>query len=232
MTFRPLPIMTVLSVASLAVLLILGHWQWGKYTSKIGRTPEVAANAPVVVSTGFKLVSGEFTRPQRVYGIADGEAIWRRYVVAERIDTGEPVLLAVDATGGPNPIDLPLSAVDVEASRDVRIFERLGEVSARNRPEDGLWYTFHLEGILRAIGLNGTLLPVAEPVTLSITSADDPARQRETVNPYGAPRPIDPLPPERHFGYALTWWGLAGALIGVYVAFHMAQGRLRLRSSQ
>ena len=45
-------------------------------------------------------------------------------------------------------------------------------------------------------------------------------------NPYVDPRTADPLPPERHLGYALTWWGLAGALIAVYAAFHIRAGRL------
>jgi surfeit locus 1 family protein len=38
------------------------------------------------------------------------------------------------------------------------------------------------------------------------------------------------LPPQRHFGYAITWWGLAIALIGVYLAFHYQKGRLRFRN--
>ena len=32
----------------------------------------------------------------------------------------------------------------------------------------------------------------------------------------------------QHLGYALTWYGLAGALVVVYLAFHRAQGRLAL----
>ena len=45
-------------------------------------------------------------------------------------------------------------------------------------------------------------------------------------NPFAQPGGSDVLPPERHLGYALTWWGLAGALVGVYLAFHARQGRL------
>ena len=39
----------------------------------------------------------------------------------------------------------------------------------------------------------------------------------------------DSLPPQRHFGYAITWWGLAIALLAVYLAFHHQKGRLRFR---
>jgi surfeit locus 1 family protein len=32
-----------------------------------------------------------------------------------------------------------------------------------------------------------------------------------------------------HMQYALTWFGLAAALIGVYLAYHIQKGRLTLR---
>ena len=38
---------------------------------------------------------------------------------------------------------------------------------------------------------------------------------------------LDNLPPARHLGYALTWFGLALGMIGVYIALHIARGRLR-----
>jgi surfeit locus 1 family protein len=49
-------------------------------------------------------------------------------------------------------------------------------------------------------------------------------------NPYARLRLDDELPPQRHFGYAITWWGLAMALVGVYLAFHHQKGRLRFRN--
>jgi surfeit locus 1 family protein len=50
-------------------------------------------------------------------------------------------------------------------------------------------------------------------------------------NPYAFAKPLDPLPPERHFGYALTWWGMAIGLLGVYLALHHSKGRLRFRKA-
>ena len=47
-----------------------------------------------------------------------------------------------------------------------------------------------------------------------------------TDNPYAKPNAGDPLPPERHLGYALTWWGLALALVVIYVIYHIRAGRL------
>jgi len=234
MRFRPYPLMTLLAIAGLGVLVWLGNWQWGRYSEKVGRPPAEAAEAPAVVTTGFSALSLPAHPPQRVYGIADGEPIWRRYVLATRTDTGAPVLLAVDAIGGPNPVETQdgLAPQDLARPQDVRVFARRGEASPRNAPDGALWYSFDRDAILAALGAAPADIPVAEPVTLTVRNSEDPAVTRRAQNPYAAPRPIDPLPPERHFGYALTWWGLAAALVGVYLAFHMAQGRLSFGSAR
>ena len=43
----------------------------------------------------------------------------------------------------------------------------------------------------------------------------------------GPPPRLADMPPARHVGYALTWFGIALTLVGVYVAFHVRAGRLR-----
>ncbi|MEM0986492.1 MAG: SURF1 family cytochrome oxidase biogenesis protein [Pseudomonadota bacterium] len=225
MAFRPYPIMTVCALVGLAILLWLGNWQWSRYSEKIGRPPEVAAGAPDVLRLDLERIG---TTLQHVYGIADGEPLWRRVVVAQRTDTQEPLLLVVDAIGGPNPVEAPLTEVAFSGGYDVRVFPRAASPAARNAPDQGLWYTWDHNALARALGAAETV-QVAEPVTLTVLNASNPSQTRRTANPYGAPKPIDPLPPERHFGYALTWWGLGAALVGVYLAFHMANGRLRFR---
>jgi cytochrome oxidase assembly protein ShyY1 len=49
---------------------------------------------------------------------------------------------------------------------------------------------------------------------------------RAVANPFALAPGADPLPPERHLGYALTWYGLAVVLLAVYFAFHVSVGRL------
>ena len=39
----------------------------------------------------------------------------------------------------------------------------------------------------------------------------------------------DAMPPARHLGYALTWYGLAIVLLAIYFAYHMSVGRLALQ---
>ena len=39
MTFRPMPILTALSVVSLVILVLLGNWQYARYSEKIDAPP-------------------------------------------------------------------------------------------------------------------------------------------------------------------------------------------------
>jgi surfeit locus 1 family protein len=50
---------------------------------------------------------------------------------------------------------------------------------------------------------------------------------RAIANPFARMADADPLPPERHLGYAITWWGLAATLACIYFFYHASIGRLR-----
>ena len=226
MTFRPLPLLTVLSLVSLGILVWLGNWQYGRYLGKRNMDP---AELPPVQSITADVIDLPGKSVQNIYGIADGEPIWRRYVLVTRVSDGATLLMAADATGGANPVEMAVPG-GARLQADVRIFPREGRPSSRNLPEENTWVVFDRAGILRKYGLGNADIPVAEPVDLTVRDAGDPSRTRVTANPYGTPELIDPLPPERHFGYALTWWGLAAALVGVYIVFHHSRGRLRFRS--
>lgn len=232
MVFRPLPIMTAGVLAALAILLWLGQWQWDRYSEKMAQR-----DAPPLpferLSVSVESATDAPAYAQQVYGLIDGEGVWRRYVPGRIDGVGDPVLVLWDATGGPEPVALPVTGLGT-IERDSRVFERIvkrGPFSAPDRPDEGIWYIFDGPALLRAFGYVQDTVRVVEPLQLDVTLASDPSRVRVTDNPYAAPKPIDPLPPQRHFGYALTWWGLAGALIGVYLAFHAARGRLRFRAS-
>ena len=106
MTFRPLPVLSLFSLAALVILVLLGNWQYARYTEKLAQ-----ADAPKVAT--FSDVTVEIDRSntgnaQQVYGIIDGEAVWRRYVPG-RLD-GELVLVLWDATSGTEPVPLALRA--------------------------------------------------------------------------------------------------------------------------
>ncbi|MEO0816124.1 MAG: SURF1 family cytochrome oxidase biogenesis protein [Pseudomonadota bacterium] len=226
MQFKPLPVMTVLTLVSLVILIMLGNWQYERYADKRGAAPE---DLPEVVTLQMEVLDLGDAPIQHVYGIADSEPIWRRYVPVNVVSTGrgETLLFMLDATGGPRPVQAAVPA-GVTFEAEVRMFARETRASARNQPDENSWYTFDLPGILERYDLSD-IQRVAEPIDIVIRNADDLTRTRTTTNPYGAPKPIDDLPPERHFGYAITWWGLAAALFVMYFVFHASQGRFSLR---
>ena len=65
---------------------------------------------------------------------------------------------------------------------------------------------------------------------MALSEVDPLATGTPTANAWADPKGANQVTADRHFGYALTWWGLALALIGVYVAFHLRTGRLRFRA--
>lgn len=228
MTFRPMPVLTVLSLISLAILVQLGSWQYSRYSEKIDRPIAEEIDAEVR-AIEIELDLAHPGNIQQVYGFADSEPIWRRYAPGRVALSGEPVLVLVEATGGATPVAEAISTLPPTVAFDGILASREASKSAFNakdQPEQDQWYTLAPDRIWAHLGLEGSPL-IAEPVVMTVKNASDLNQSRLTANPYAYSKPIDPLPPERHFGYALTWWGMALGLIGVYVALHRARGRLK-----
>ena len=227
MSFRPMPILSVISLVSLVILVMLGNWQYARYSEKIANpTPQEQ------IETGERIeLIIDRSNPgmaQQVYGFADSEPIWRRYVPARLADTGEVVLAMVEATGGPQPIPAVVSDFPETATFEGVVSLKMPSQSGfagRDDPANDSWYTLDPTKLAEKLGVEGTPR-IAEPIIMTVRNAADLTQSRQTFNPYAFAKPVDPLPPERHFGYALTWWGMALGLIGVYVALHRARGRL------
>lgn len=233
MSFRPMPVLTLLSIASLVILLLLGNWQYARYAEKM----ELGVSGQLTVS---QMIRVTLDRPadgfvQQVYGKADSKPLWRRYAVGRVNGDDEPLLVMLEATEGAQPIPRRLSSLPESLSFEGNIIERdvmRGLFSPDDNPEANIWNTMDPLLIGRNLGLDQSRVRVAEPITLTVLNAANPLQSRQTPNPYAFAKPIDPLPPERHFGYALTWWGMALALIGVYAALHHSRGRLRFRRGE
>ena len=87
------------------------------------------------------------------------------------------------------------------------------------RPLQRLWFAIDLA----AMGRNAGLDNVADfYVTATYVGADG----RASPNPFAHGPGVDPLPPARHMGYAITWYGLAMVLLVIYFAYHISTGRL------
>ena len=228
MTFRPMPILSVLSVISLGILILLGNWQYGRYAEKIAN-PSVQEQVQTSVPVEVQIDRSHPGNAQQVYGFADSEPIWRRYVPGTLVESNEPVLVMVEATGGPNAVPVKIADVSDTVAFDAIVSEKPASASgfgAQAQSDPDNWYTFKPDEMAQRLGMETTPRFV-EPVIMTVRNAADLSQSRQTLNPYAFADPIDPLPPERHFGYALTWWGMALGLIGVYVALHRLQGRLK-----
>ncbi|MEL6861929.1 MAG: SURF1 family cytochrome oxidase biogenesis protein [Pseudomonadota bacterium] len=228
MTFKPMPILTVLSLASLVILILLGNWQYARYSEKIAM-PAQTEQIDVAEVYRVEIDRSQSGNVQQVYGFADGEPIWRRYAPGQIVGTGEPVLVMVEATGGPEPVPAAIAELPDTVALEGILAAKVANESvfnAQDNPEADQWYRLDPAGMSARLGIV-PVPPVLEPVIMTVRNAASLDQARQTPNPYAFSKPLDPLPPERHFGYALTWWGMALGLIGVYLALHRARGRLK-----
>lgn len=220
MMFRPLPVMTVLSLIAIAILIMFGNWQWGRYQEKMAAKDTAPAWAEV---TGNTIPGTE----QVVYAYADGRAAWRQVIA---FDTAEGVLILprVISYEIEPPVFMPAATAETLTLRGLwHPPARRNAFTAEDQPQFGIYYTLDPEVIAEALdpALGARIIPrVFEPETLALA-----ATGATVPNPILQPGDSARLPPERHFGYAITWWGLAIALVGVYLAFHHQRGRLRFR---
>ena len=167
-----------------------------------------------------------------VYAYADGAASWRRVVAvddgAQIIFTTIELLYQVDP---PVPCQGPECGANLNFSAE-GIYKTPGRRNAfasPDMPEAGIFYSYGIEALADLLpeDMAGRVRSSAfEPQTLRLV---ENGRAMAGPNPFARLRMDDDLPPQRHFGYAITWWGLALALLGVYLAFHYQKSRLRFR---
>jgi len=219
--FRPLLVMTLFSVAALAVLISFGRWQWEKYEEK-----SAAAEEPVAQMT-IEQYQPMPDAIQFVHGVRPDtrEQGWRVFVPVMFGDT----IVFVDSDfipeiAPPNPAEVRVPAV-------LRLGAPISGASIRPeppapltlapRPLQRLWFAVDLN----AMGRNGGLENVAD---FYIAGAYVGADGRSAANPFALAPGADALPPARHLGYAITWYGLALVLLVIYLAYHVSVGRLSL----
>lgn len=221
---RRRPGLTVAVLLSLAALVALGSWQLQRRAWKeavIARV-EAARTAPAqpiatllpqgAAELDFRNATadcpGLATAPYvRLYAIVDGRPGWR-LISACPLPGGRYDALLVDRGFAPDGAGV---APPVSASTEVvRVTGPLRAAEAAGRltpgPREGLWFSRDVAGMAAALGVQR-----AAPVVLTAT----------TPAPAGVGLTAAPLPGEianRHLEYALTWFGLAAALVVFYVA--------------
>jgi surfeit locus 1 family protein len=108
----------------------------------------------------------------------------------------------------------PTGPAEIAGIARYRGEDRPGWFTPDNRPAQSLWYWYDLPALERTLGLE--LLPVV------IETA-------ATANPGGLPigGQTHAELPNNHLQYAITWYGLAAGLLGVWISFGLARGRER-----
>jgi surfeit locus 1 family protein len=228
--FKPFPVLTLLAIPALALLLVLGSWQWERFDAKRTAAPpvDVAASArPLaeVLASGAAAdrvaveVSGTWQPGTvRLYALQDGKRGARLIsplatpdgtVLVDRGWVSEAAA-APDATG-------PASLTGL-----LRSGAKPNRYTPGNDPAAGAWYWPDIAALGEALSVTS----IVPDLYLAPLTVDPLGNGQPQTNPWADPRGADLLPAERHLGYALTWWGLAAALVGVWIALHVRVRRL------
>lgn len=238
------PVLTVSTLVALAILLALGTWQLQRRDWKhalIERIEARAEAAPVTLEaviarwrrdrdieylrvrmTGKLRAEREF----HIYTIRDGVAGWR---VVSPFEADRRIVM-LDRGFVPKPLKEP----QARAGQPV--------------PRGGITVT----GLARAPGEKNFVTPDNEPERnrwywrdLASLTAQLPEDQRARAAPFFVEAEAGALPGEwprggvtqlrlmdRHLSYALTWFGLALTLVGVYAAYVLSGRRGAQRPAQ
>lgn len=225
--FRPRRWPTILTLLGLVVLVGLGTWQVQRLTWKtalIEERDQRLAAAPIPLpsqpdsTTDLRRVEvlGRFDHGrEQVFGLFARAGEPGPHVLTPLLrDDGTAVL--IDRGWIPEDARHPAARRQGQIEGEVEIRgiarhredDRPGWMTPANRPNDGRWYWYDMEALREATGLE--LLPV-------VIEAD------ATPNPGGLPQGGQSLTELRnpHLGYAITWYGLALTLLGVYLAFSL-----------
>jgi surfeit locus 1 family protein len=219
--------LTVAVLIALAILLTLGSWQLKRLQHFTDLKKQIAAQEggpPLPVETvlaGLKPGSdAAYSRVSLVCPDVETRPVLRLFVPNEGL-AGYRLIAACPLKSGPYGYILV----------DRGFIAQLGDENPRDIP--GQPISAPVVGVLHAGGQHNFVTPPNTPAVNQWYWRDIPAMAKALHAPRpalvflmlespvpssGEPRPI---PVERHFpnnlGYAITWFGLAGALIGVYL---------------
>jgi surfeit locus 1 family protein len=232
--FRPMPVLSVLTVLCLAILLYLGQWQWEKFKLKSQPTLPVVAQAPVAVTAAL-----ESPNPEYQTVIVDGISDQRTLLIGAVQDSVRgfrlftPVILEAGMVFVDRGfVDEAALARIVEPPSQVRytgVLRKGAKANAYtpdNDPAKNQWFWPDIPVMTRLLGLQSVPATSGRDYYVALSKVDPLGTGQTVDNPYASPQGANPIPAERHLGYALTWWGFGLALVGVYIGLHVRTGRL------
>lgn len=235
---------TLLALPALAVLIGLGAWQLQRKAWKDGIVRQIAERstaAPVPLDSRLAALgaAGEYTRVRVAGRFLHGQErhffIGPGWHVVTPLITEDGAVVLVNRGLVPDHLRAPGSRKAgqvvgrVEIVGLVRLPERPGMFTPLNDGPRNTWLWRDVEAMLQCWNA-----PPVAPDCTALTKATTRYPLvvdaiAEPANPGGWPRGgvTNLAIPNRHLEYAITWFGLAATLIGVFVAFAVARLRQR-----
>jgi surfeit locus 1 family protein len=227
----------IFALIGTAVLIGLGTWQMQRLAWKEAliaerkaglEAPPIALPDEIADGSGlnFRIVTveGSFRHDlEQLFGAGARNGVFGHQVVTPLIRrNGETVL--IDRGWIPADMADPASReagraeglVSIRGLARFRRNDRPGMFTPANDPATRQWYHYDLAAMESALGLS--LAPVVVEALASADSEKLPIGSRAEITLVN-----------NHLQYAVTWYGLALALIGVYIVFHRQQTKARSR---
>ncbi len=221
----------IVTLAGLLILIGLGKWQLDRRVWKQGLIERIEARAhgePISLVMARRLwererdveyyrvlLVGRFLHEheRHLFGVVDGQAGWR-ILTPFQVRTGDVVI--VDRGIVPNVLKEPSTRVQGQITETLELIGLARAAEAKtaftpdNQPAANRWFWRDTPALIAS--LPEPLASKAAPFTLEA--------EQESV-PGGWPRAgVTRLAlPNRHLEYALTWFGLAFALLCVFLAY-------------
>jgi surfeit locus 1 family protein len=236
-TFRPYPGLTIACALLLALLCGLGTWQLERLQWKLALIARVNSHM-----TAAPLTLDEIQR------MTSDEAQYRRVTLTGRFDHAkEAYVFTTDAAGAPvYHVLTPLITDDGRTLMVDRGAVPAEKLAPRTRTAGNVEGPARVTGVWRVPDPPGPFTPRPDPGKriwyardlAAIAAADHLALSAPVVieadavpNPGGLPVGGQTVVSFRneHLSYAVTWYGLALVLLGVWLAYHISKGRIALK---
>jgi surfeit locus 1 family protein len=231
---------SLLALAGVAVLVGLGSWQMGRKAWKEGLIAQIAARTkaePMPLTEALRRwrdtgdveyahvrLSGRFLHAHERHVFALDERLGPGFHIYTPLETPDKQLVLVNRGFVPASLETPSHRAAGQVAGEVALTGLVRRPTPRasfvpaSEPGRNKFYWPDYPGMLEGARepAKGDLLPVPFFVDADVAA-----------NPGGFPRggATRLVLPNRHLEYALTWYGLALTLVGVFTAF--ARGRLR-----
>lgn len=232
-----MPVLTIFTLPLLAILFMLGNWQWGRYQFKLA-----AETKPIAQAINIKEAIISPHEFQKIQLIGNASSKFIKIQTSQGGEMGQRFFTTVETQIGNVIYEYGFVSdkelIERQASQKSNIpkggaINQIVVLRRAKRPNKFIpdnniekFYWPEIPAIEKALNINSIIKDFYfTPINM------DPMGDNITkTNPYADEKGATYVEPGRHLGYALTWWGLFISLIAVYLALHIKNGRLNFKS--